>query len=72
MFSIHSYSNCVKEDTVSKQRENDEVNRGEHAAANPSLRLDPMVHDSVPVLTCENLKKTNGSERNENLFSVLN
>lgn len=39
------------EDTVSKESENDEVNRGEHATANPSLRLNPMIHDSIPVLT---------------------
>lgn len=47
----------AKEDTVSKQREHDEVDRGEHAAANASLRLDPVVHDGVPVLASQNLRK---------------
>lgn len=40
----------VKEDTVSKEREDDEVDRGEHAAANTSLRLDPVIHHGIPVL----------------------
>lgn len=53
----------AKEDTVSKEREHDEVNRGEHAAANTSLRLDPVVHDSIPVLASQNLRKTKEAAR---------
>ena len=48
----------VEKDTVSKEREHNEIDRGEHAAANPSLRLDPVVHDGVPILSSQNLSKT--------------
>lgn len=58
----HAKLQDVKEDTVSKEREDDEVDGGEHAAANPSLRLDPVVHDGVPVLASQNLRKTKESE----------
>lgn len=47
----NSVANYVKEDTVSKQCENDEINGGEHATPHPSLRLNPVIHDSIPVLT---------------------
>lgn len=49
---------CVKEDTVSKECEDDEVDGGEHATPNASLRLDAVVHHSVPVLAGQNLGKT--------------
>lgn len=48
----------VGEDTVSKEREDDEVDRGEHATANASLRLDPVVHDRIPVLAGQDLRET--------------
>lgn len=48
----------VTQDTVSKEREDDEVDGGEHAASNASLRLDAVVHHSVPVLTGQNLSET--------------
>lgn len=44
-------------DTVSKQREDDEVDRGEHATAHSSLRFDPMIHHCIPVLSCQNLQQ---------------
>lgn len=46
----------VKEDTVSKKRQHNEVDRGEHAATNASLRLNPVVHDGIPVLASQNLR----------------
>lgn len=45
-------------DTVSKQRQDDEVDGGEHAAPNASLGLNAMVHDGIPVFTRQNLMET--------------
>lgn len=53
----------VQEDTVSKECEDDEVDGEGHAAANASLRFNPVVHDSIPVLTRQNLRKTKESEQ---------
>lgn len=44
-------------DTVSEEREDDEVDGREHAAADASLGLDPVVHDGVPVLASQNLRR---------------
>lgn len=49
-------------DTVSEEREDDEVDGGEHAAADASLRLDAVVHDGVPVLAGQDLRKTDESD----------
>lgn len=47
----------VKEDTVSKQREHDEVNRGPHAGLDSPLRANTVVHHLVPVLPRQDLRK---------------
>lgn len=46
---------CKEEDTVAKECQNNEVDGGKHATTNSSLRFDPMIHDSIPVLSCQNL-----------------
>lgn len=70
VFLLPASNRCVfyfachtSKDTVSKKREDDEVDGGEHAAANPSLRLDAMVHDGIPVLSGQDLRDENGPER---------
>lgn len=45
-------------DTVAKKREYDEEHRGDHSLVNASLRLDPIIHHHIPVLTCEDLTHT--------------
>lgn len=45
-------------DTVSKQRQDDEVAGREHAFADSTLRLDPVVHHGVPVLPGQDLRKS--------------
>lgn len=44
-------------DTVSEQREHDEVDGGPHAGLHSSLRANPVVHHLIPVLSCEDLIK---------------
>lgn len=62
----------VREDTVSKECEDDEVDRGKHATANTPLRLDPMIHHSIPVLASQNLRGTKKKKATDILFcSVL-
>lgn len=41
-----------QKDTISKQRQDNEVKGGEHAFADSTLRFDPVVHHCVPVLSC--------------------
>lgn len=61
MFLFFFFHN-VKEDTVSKECEDYEIDGGEHAAVNASLRLNAMVHHSVPVLTSQDLSTRGESE----------
>lgn len=57
-------------DTVPKQRKNYEVDRGPHAGLNPSLRSNPIIHDFIPVLSSQDLKKhTHGLNM---YFTVVN
>lgn len=50
------------EDTVSKQREDDEVDGGPHAILHASLRADAVVHHLVPVLAGQDLKHRKETE----------
>lgn len=56
MFLTNMLEKMYTEDTVSKECEDDEVDGGEHPTSDTSLRLYAMVHHSVPVLTCQNLR----------------
>jgi hypothetical protein len=58
-FDLINAGRSSREDTVSKQGENDEVDRGEHSPANAPLGLYPMIHHRIPVLSCQNLGDTN-------------
>lgn len=53
----HSLFFRQEKDTVSKQREDDEVDGGEHATPHSSLRFDPMIHHRIPVLSSQNLEE---------------
>lgn len=46
-----------EKDTVSEQREDDEVDGGEHATPHSSLRFDPVIHHCIPVLSSQNLEE---------------
>lgn len=48
---------CAQKDTVSKQRQDDEIKGREHAFADSTLRLDPVVHHRVPVLPGQDLQR---------------
>lgn len=64
LISLHKSCCYIIEDTISKESEDDEVDGGKHPTSNASLRLDAVVHDSVPVLARQNLRKTGvGSTR---------
>lgn len=43
-------------DTITNQREHNEVDGGPHAILYASLRADPVIHHLVPVFTCQNLQ----------------
>jgi len=47
----------LKEDTVPEEREDDEVDGGEHPSADAPLGLDPVVHHGVPVLAGQDLRR---------------
>ena len=49
---------CV-EDTVAEECEHDEEDGEDHALVDPSLRLDPVIHHHVPILSCQDLPDTN-------------
>jgi hypothetical protein len=46
----------IPKDTVPEEREDDEVDGEHHAALHTPLRLDPVVHDLVPVLARQDLE----------------
>ena len=43
-------------DTVPEEGEDDEVDGEHHAALHTPLRLDPIIHDRIPILARQNLK----------------
>lgn len=49
-------------DTVSKQRQDDEVKGREHAFADAALRLDPVIHHCVPVLSRQDLRRASTTD----------
>ena len=46
----------VEQSVIAKESENDKVQRVNHARAMSALRLDPLVHDFVPVFAGEHLE----------------
>ncbi|TNN59701.1 hypothetical protein EYF80_030072 [Liparis tanakae] len=57
LLAAFSCSSSLKEDTVPEEREDDEVDGGEHPSADAPLGLDPVVHHGVPVLAGQNLRR---------------
>ena len=54
----HSGAELAEEDTVTADEHEDEVEPDDGAeAAHPSVRLDAVVHDLIPILAGENLEK---------------
>lgn len=55
----------MHKDTVTKQRQDDEVNGGEHPRADAALRLYPVVHHRVPVFPRQDLHSKIQERRRE-------
>lgn len=49
-----------KKDTVATDKEDDKINAHHHVGEDgPSVSHNAIVHDGIPVLSCQNLGKTN-------------
>lgn len=51
-----TFGEGAKEDTVSEEREHNEVDGGEHSPAHTPRRLNPVVHHRIPVLARQDLE----------------
>ena len=60
-----------RKDTVPKEDEDDEIEAVDHAAAvNTSQWEDAFIHNFIPILAGENLKKTGKSLTNYNYYKI--
>lgn len=58
---IDDFNGRPWKDTVPEEGEDDEVDGGEHPRVDTALRLDPVVHHSIPVLPSQDLQGHTGT-----------